>query len=573
MRTAYRGLARSAIVSTILLAAVPAGTAVDVTASAGDDLPARIHQLFAPWAKLDAPGCSAGVSRGGQTVFTRGYGGANLETATPIGPASIFHVASVSKPFTALSILLLVDDGKLALDDDVRRFVPEWSLPERVTVRHLLTHTAGLRDAFLLIEMAAPHDGSVSTSDQFVALLARQRGLRFAPGSRFVYDNGGYLLLGEIVRRVSGQSLRAFAEQRIFRPLGMTRTHFHDDAGEVVPGFATGYTRGAGGFRLARTSGGLVGNAGLFTTTEDLLRWANNFTAPRVARPATLATMQTPGTLAGGGLTPYGFGLWIERQQGRRTVSHGGEDPGASAYVVRYPDDDLAIAVLCNQDGVDAAGLARGIAEIHLGPGPQPAAASASAAGPVAQASPTASLVAHEGLYRQPEEENLLRFVVRDGVLRGSSGAGTDDVGWAVTPLGGQRFAIPGTPITLTFADAPGRGHTVRIDGETPEPAVLERVAPYAPAASDLEALAGAYASEELDVTYTLAVREGALEFRIPGRAAHALLPIRPDVYAGSLVGVIRFSRDAAGQPSGFTVHGFAARGIRFVRVRPDKVR
>jgi CubicO group peptidase (beta-lactamase class C family) len=550
----------------MLVAAVPASTA-DSAVSPADDVPARIDRLFAPWAKHDAPGCSAGVSRAGGIVFARGYGGANLETATPISPASIFHVASVSKPFTALSVLLLVEDGKVALDDDVRRFVPEWSLSERVTIRHLLTHTAGLRDAFLLIEMAAPHDGSISTTDQFVALLARQRGLRFAPGSRFVYDNGGYLLLGEIVRRVSGQSLRAFAEQRIFRPLGMTRTHVHDDTSEVVRGFATGYTRGpSGGYRLARAPGGVVGNAGLFTTAEDLLRWANNFAAPRVARPETLAAMQTAGTLAGGSAAPYGFGLFVERQQGRRTVSHGGEDPGASAYVVRYPDDDLAIAVLCNQDGVDAAGLARGIAEIYLGPAPEAPASTASAASAPAVAS--ASLAAHEGLYRQPEEENLLRFVVRDGVLRGSSGAGTDEDGWAVTPLGDDRFAIPGTPITLTFADLPGRGHTVRIDGETPEPAVLERVAPYAPAAADLDSLAGAYASEELDVTYALAVRDAALEYRIPGRAAHALLPIRPDVFAGPLVGVIRFSRDAAGKPSGFTVQGFAARGIRFVRIR-----
>ena len=559
MRTAYRGLAWVAIVVTIaasLTAAAPA--------RAADDTPARIDRLFTTWAKLDAPGCSAGVSRGGQIVFARGYGGANLETATPVGPASIFHVASVSKPFTALSVLLLVEDGKIALDDDVRRFLPEWSLRERVTIRHLLTHTAGLRDAFLLIEMAAPHDGSVSTSDQFVALLARQRGLKFAPGSRFAYDNGGYLLLAEIVQRVSGQSLRAFAEQRIFRPLGMTRTHFHDDVGEIVPGFATGYSRGTGGFRLARAPGGVVGNAGLFTTAEDLLRWTNNFASPRVAKPETLAAMQTPGTLTGGGAAPYGFGLWIERQQGRRTVSHGGEDPGASAYLVRYPDDDLAVAVLCNQDGFDAAGLARGIAEIYLGPGPEPTAPAAASSAP---AIPAASLAAHEGLYRQPEEETLLRFVVRDGVLRGSSGAGTGDEGWAVTPLGGDRFAIPGTPITLTFAETPGRGHTVRIDGETPDPSVLERVKPYAPAAADLEALAGAYSSEELAVTYALAVRDGALEFRIPGRAAHALMPIRPDVFAGSLVGVIRFARDAAGKPSGFTVHGFAARGIRFVRV------
>ena len=198
--------------------------------------------------------------------------------------------------------------------------------------------------------------------DQLVGLLARQRGLSEEPGRRYVYNNGGYVLLAEIVKRVSGQSLRAFADARIFRPLGMRQSHLHDDVAEVVPKLATGYTRGGdGALRVARQPGGVVGNAGLFTTVGDLLRWERNFAAPRVGDAALIASMETPPALPGGETTVYGLGLQMERHGGRRTVGHGGGDPGASAYVVRYPEHDLAVAVTLQsrRDRFDRAGARR----------------------------------------------------------------------------------------------------------------------------------------------------------------------------------------------------------------------
>ncbi|MEO5822216.1 MAG: serine hydrolase domain-containing protein [Vicinamibacteraceae bacterium] len=570
----------------ILAASLAAGSAgattlgqTDGQADAGS-IAARIDRLFADWNRPDGPGCSVAVSRAGATVFEKGYGVAHLEHGVPISPTSVFHVASVTKPFTAMSILLLARDGRLSIDDDVRRHLPEWAGPPGVTIRHLLNHTGGLREAFLLIEMASPRDGRLH--QRLVDLLTRQRGLSEPPGTRFFYNNGGYVLLAEIVQRTSGQSLRKFVDERIFRPLGMRQSHLHDDLGEIVPALATGYTRGDdGALRVARLPDGIVGNAGLYTTAPDLLRWLGNFPAPAVGDAALITAMRTVPALPGGETTVYGLGLWIERPGGRLTVSHGGSDPGASAYVVRYPEHDLGIAVLCNIDGIDVTGLARGIADVYLGPSPSPspstaataatAAASAAPAGtPPAPVTVTpAALAANEGLYRSPGDESLLRIFVRDGVLHGSPGAGADG-GWPVTPLGGGRFAIETTPIVLEFAAAAG-GRTLRIVGERPTPAVLERVASYTPAAADLAALVGDYRSDELSTTYTLRVTDGALIAEVPGRSPIALQPIRRDMFAGSLVGSITFERDRAGRPTGFTVHAYAARGIRFERVRPPR--
>ena len=247
-------------------------------------------------------------------MLERGYGMANLELRVPITPASVFHVASVSKQFTAMSVLLLSQRGKLLLDDEVRKHIPEWAdHGNRLTIRHLLTHTGGLRDVFLLRELAPPPTGSGDMNDEIAALLARQRALNFAPGSEFQYSNSGYALLATIVKRVSGQSLRAFADANIFKPLGMTQTHVHDDPRMIVPSRASGYHRDAGGVQVAPHPdlGRLVGTTALHTTARDLLRWLDNLGDARVGDAALLAAMQTPAVLTGGDKSSYGFGLEI----------------------------------------------------------------------------------------------------------------------------------------------------------------------------------------------------------------------------------------------------------------------
>jgi len=264
--------------------------------SPAESVIARVDQLFAQWNRLDSPGCSLGVSQNGVLVYERGYGMANLELAFPITPAAVFHVASISKQFTAMSILLLAQRGQLSLDDDVGKYIPDWAdHGSRLTIRHLLTHTSGVRDPFLLHELVAPRD-DVFDNDALVKILAHQLALNFTPGTEFQYNNGGYALLASIVKRVSGQSLRTFADVNIFKPLGMRHTHVHDDPAMIVPNRASGYYRDAGSMNVALHpySNRIVGNTGLFTTVRDLLLWEQNFADVRVGDTALVAAMQTP---------------------------------------------------------------------------------------------------------------------------------------------------------------------------------------------------------------------------------------------------------------------------------------
>lgn len=568
-----------AVLGRLLVVAAAGTVALAVgTPSSAEPPPAAIDELFAQWSKSDSPGCSLGVSRNGTVVYERGYGVANLELGVPITPASVFHVASVSKQFTAMSILLLAQRGQLALDDAVRKHMPafpEYGTP--LTIRHLLTHTSGLRDAFLLVELAAPLEDGTSRSRRLLDLLARQRALNSAPGAEYAYSNAGYLLLAAIVERVSGQSLRAFADANIFKPLGMTQTHFHDDPAMIVPNRAAGCRREGGSFQAALHGdlGRTVGNTGLFTTARDLLRWEQNFADTRVGDPALLAAMQAPTTLTGGETSPYGFGLQVGQYRGLRTIGHGGGDPGYAAYLVRYPDSGLAIALLCNQEDIAVGELTNRVADAFL--------AETQVVGSAPSTPPRVSLSAEqlsskEGLYYDASNHALLRMVVEEGKLMGSPGVGMGG-DWEVVPVSASRFVIPGTPIALEFPPAAGGPQEMHVIGEHPQTDIFHRVVASALSLKEAVELAGAYTSAELEVTYTVHVSvtmssHGGtydLAIHIPGRAAIGLLPVFRDGFAGSLVGVVKFARDARGVVTGFTVNTNGVRGLRFDRVEGER--
>ena len=323
-----------------------------------ESVSAKVDKLFAQWDRPGSPGCALGVSRNGVPRYEHGYGVANLELGIPITPSSVFGAASISKQFTAMSILLLAARAQPSLDDEVSKFVPEWVDHEHhVTIRHLLTHTSGIREGFALLGWALPSDGSISTNEAMVPMLARQRGLNFTPGSEYQYNNGAYNLLGSIVKHVSGQSLRAFADANIFKPLGMTSTHYRDDPAMILPYRASGYSQELSGFGNVSEAVGVVGNASVYTTIRDLLLWEQNFADVRVGTPADIAAMQAQTVLTSGRSSAYGFGLAIGQSRGLRTIEHAGSDRGIATNAVRYPDQQLAVVVLCNLDTIDVNSL------------------------------------------------------------------------------------------------------------------------------------------------------------------------------------------------------------------------
>lgn len=326
-----------------------------------------VDSIFAPYASTRSPGCAVGVARRGSVVLAKGYGMADLEHHVPITGESRFYLASISKQFTAMAIVLLARDGRLSLDDSVRRYVPEVpSSGAGITLRHLLYHTSGLRDYFTLLGVSGwPADGPL-TERQFLELIGRQKSLNFQPGDEFLYSNTGYVLLSTVVRRVAGQSLRDFAAERIFRPLGMTHTEFRDDHTALIPERAVGYSPSNGTYRLSQPAFDVVGDGGMYSTVEDLVKWDANFETGWVGGEEAIALLEQAGRLNDGQRIPYALAQTIGTFHGFQTFSHGGSYGGYRSSLLRVPEKNLTVITLCNTAAALPT-LAEQVARLYLG--------------------------------------------------------------------------------------------------------------------------------------------------------------------------------------------------------------
>ena len=340
---------------------------------------AAVDRIFGRFDRRDSPGCALGVLQDGRFLVLRGYGSAHLDFQAPITPRTVFYLASVSKQFTAASVILLAGDGKLSLDDDIRKHFPE--LPDyghRVTVRQMIHHTSGLRDYLTLMPMAGLRGENVNSDDDILQLIVRQRELNFPAGSEYLYSNTGYYLLSELVRRVSGQSLREFAHARIFAPLRMPSTHFHDDRLMIVPQRASAYSPAGEGFRLDMWANfDKVGSGGLMSSIEDLAKWDRNFYTREVGGDFLHRQLHRQGVLTNGDTLPYAGGLNVGSYRGLRTVRHGGSTAGYRTELLRFPDHRFSVIALCNASNATPASYANRIAELWLGDRMEPRAAEA----------------------------------------------------------------------------------------------------------------------------------------------------------------------------------------------------
>ncbi len=356
------GLINAPLIASLVLATVEA---VAAQAPAAEEIDAVFREFDRP----GSVGCALGVAQNGELIYKNGYGYANLDWDIPITPQTVFYVGSVSKQFTAATIALLGHENKLDLDDDVRTYLPE--MPERdapVTVRHLIHHTSGVPGMYRVMQQ-----NGLSTWDRFtraeaLALLARQE-LDFPPGERYQYSNGGYFLLSMIVERVSGKTLREYADEKIFKPLGMRDTHFHDDPVHIVPRRAMSYMPGEeGGYIQSYQSNfALPGAGGLYTTVEDFLNWDRNFLNNRLGGTDFLDVIHTQGILSSGDVLPYAFAIREGVHRGLRTLGHTGSFMGFKAYYVRFPEQRFSTWVFCNMGQVVPEQLGLRVAELYLG--------------------------------------------------------------------------------------------------------------------------------------------------------------------------------------------------------------
>ncbi len=594
MRVLTRSLARFSAACS-LSAALALGAAAQTRPAGQTGLAARVDAIFASVDRADSPGCAVAVMRWGDILYTRGYGLADLEHDVRITPRTVFYLASVSKQFTAMSIVLLAEQGKLSLDDDVRKYVPEvphFGAP--ITIRHLLHHTSGLRDYFGVLALTGwPGDGPISERD-FLELVSRQRDLNFEPGSEYLYSNTGYVLLSVIVKRAAGRSLRDFAAEQIFRPLGMSNTQYRDDHAMPVKGRAIAYQRGEDGVYRINTPGfDLVGDGGVYSTVEDLARWNANFYEPRVGGRDAIDALHTRGRLNGGEQISYAFGLNFGSYRGHRTVDHGGSYGGYRTHLVRFPDRRLAVTTLCNVVSADAATLSRRVADVFLDDGATTAptgesgrpssrsetsvARSATLAGlerpdarrPAAapvrgDGAPVSDLSRYAGVYWNERADTIRRIEIDNGklVLAGSP-RGTE-----LVATGEGTFQPSGNPTaTLVFRSSASGGVEMRWTSAGEGTLDFVAKAAAAPTADDLALLAGTYYSAEADARWVLAVRDGQLRLKRPRADEETIRPAFADAFTVRQLTALRFTHDAAGRVTGFTVSSGRVRRLRFERM------
>ena len=341
---------------------------------------AQVDRVFAQWDRPASPGCALGVYQDGRIAYARGYGIADLEHDAPITPDSVFYAGSVSKQFTAMTVALAIQQGRLGADDDVRKWVPE--LPDYgrpITIRHLVHHTSGLRDVNTLMVLAGRRDEDAFDNEAVLRIVARQKALNFMPGDEHLYSNSGYAMLALAVERATGTRFDEYADASIFQPLGMPVSHFHTDLSRLVPKRAYAYDRRPDGtFVLNSPQNERAGAGGLFTTVRELVRWDQNFYDGKVGGADLIKMLETPGRLNNGTALSYAWGLTVGQYRGMPVVEHSGSLGGYRAHIIRFRPAHTSVAILCNASNVGTSTVVRRVADAVVGgrfpqPAPEPA--------------------------------------------------------------------------------------------------------------------------------------------------------------------------------------------------------
>ena len=548
-----------------LVLVYPASPALGINLSSDDrELQEKVDALFAEWDHWDSPGAALAVVKDGAIIYKRGYGCAQLEYNIPITPSTIFHVASVSKEFTAFAISLLEEQGKLSMDDDINKYLPEVpDFGEKITIRHLVHHISGMRDQWQLLAISGWRLDDVITKEHILKLVRNQKDLNFKPGEEYLYCNTGFTLLAEIVARITGKTFREWTAENIFTPLGMSNTHFHDDHEMVVPNRAYSYYKDEdeGIFKNSVLSYANVGATSLFTTVEDLARWALNFEEKRVGGPDVIERMQVKGLLNNGEEISYARGLVVREYRGLKTVGHSGGDAGFRTHILMFPDQRFSVIVFSNLAEFSPGNLAQKVAAIYLGELMTPEEEKKDEATETVEIDP-AILDSYTGRFKL--NIGIIASIEREGNALIVNAAGEQNL--SLLPLSETEFLIEDGNNRITFeVSEDGKADNIvlkigeaTITGERIELAELT--------AEDLGEYAGEYYSPELSTTYTLEVRDGGFVATHHRHSDIVLTHAAEDEFSGDtwFFSILNFQRNDSAKITGFKLSGGRVRNIVF---------
>lgn len=540
------------LTAVVLFAACSLTAATSLAQKDASELQRKVDQVFAPFDKPDSPGCALGVVRDGEFIYKKGYGMASLELGVPVTPESVFYMGSVSKQFTAASVVLAAEQGFLSLDDDIRKFVPEIpSYGKTITIREMLHHTSGMRDVLGLLLLAGRNFEDIHPTAELLDLLSRQKALNYQPGDEFLYSNTNYFLMSVVIHRATGKTLTQFADENIFKPLGMAHTRFYEDHTVVVPGRIPAYEPLPGNsFRVDwSTNFDKVGDGGLLSSVDDLLLWDRNFYDNKLGKGTLLKEMQTQGVLNNGKKIEYALGLFISTYRGLPIVEHGGALFGYRTELLRFPQQKFSVITLCNLGTSSPRSLANKVADIYLDAQLAP-----NRPDSVAAQVNTDPFV---GQYRNVESHSVLDVSANAGDLL--------IYGLHFKPIDASHFSAA-EGLDIEFGTSTGNAKRLTLASASGAPQVFEKFQSTKPSAADLAQYAGEYKSSELQATYRFAVRDGKLTLETNWQEPAVLDPSVRDEFQGPFGASVVFRRDAAGRITGCDLFAGRVRNIAFAK-------
>lgn len=514
-----------------------------------------VNRIFSAF-NTHTPGCAVGVALHGGVVLKSGYGMADLERNVLITPDTVFESGSLAKQFTAAALLLLAQQGKISLDDQMRKYLPELAdYGKPLTIRHVLSHISGLREWRAIGTFSGFPEGKLVYNNQdLLQMASRQRALNFDPGTDYSYTNTGFNISTILIERVlgNGKTFQTFTREMIFEPLNMVHSRWRDNFRTVVPNRALAYERSTGDIWMQDTPvENIIGAGGLLTTVGDLLLWNENFTHAKVGGPELVRAQQTPATLGSGRKITYAAGLSVSTFDGLAEVSHSGATGGYRTWLGRYPEQGVSVAVLCNSAQANPVLLGRNTARLWTGGTPK--------GPPKAYAADPAKLQSLAGMYRRIRDNTVTEVRWQNGKL-------TIDPETELVPLAGGKFLAIASEREFQFEEGtPIRLRVVTSTGDV----LYERVEPAQPTAAELSALAGEYESHETGTTLTLALdAKHELSFRIGANPRVTLRPTFRDSFATPSGSSIRFLRDSSGKVTALSAGEDRVWDLRFTRVR-----
>ena len=466
----------------------------------------KVDKLFAQWDRADSPGAAVVVVKDSAVIYQHGYGSADLEHHVPITPQTTFDAASVAKQFTGMSVAMLVKQGRLSVDDDIRKYVtvvPDFG--KTISIQNLLHHTSGLRDWPETLALSGIDWEGPITLDMILEMVQRQRELDFAPGEEYQYSNTGYNLLAAAVAKITGQSFRTWTDANLFQPLGMTHTFVCDDPAEIMPDRARSYSANRGKFYEVASRLAAQGSSSLFISAEDMGKWLLNFETAHVGGEAAIEMMQQPGKLNSGAEVPYGFGLAWGQYRGMKVINHTGSWAGYRSAVMRLPGEHLSIAILSNVDNLDPYGLSQKIAELYLSlPAEREVARSVPKPHAHTKVDPT-RWGDYLGTYLLGP--HWLLSITREG--NQLMAQATAEPKFSMTPLSRTEFFVEAYGASIEFIpDKSGVVENLRYRGIN-----APKLSPTEPPPGGLAAYVGDYWSEELMSVVRLEVHDGKLAY------------------------------------------------------------